>query len=479
MRAAERGPRLFRRSDPAANVDDFVFAGLVLVLAWLPLPLGSNHLISWSINAVLLSALLAAFEIGKLVTGGRRPVAIRRIGWAAVLLAVLIGWIVFQLTPYAPSGWQNDFWALARSHLDQIALVGVVEGRISVAPDAGMIGLMRLVTCAAAFYLALQLCRDRLRADLLMMSFIVISVAYALFGIVLLLLFPDSLLWEPKVAYVDSLTSFFVNRNNYATYAGMGVIATLGVLFESYRRAGSGRGVPWAQRIAALIEMTPRVGLPLMVALVVIGIALLWTTSRAGVTTTLIGAVMLLLMIGLLARRKAIMLGLIGAIVAGGALLMFVYGGALAERLADAGGGEMRLNVTRRTFEAALDVPWTGFGYGSFDRMFAVYRADLALEAHWDKAHDTYVELLFDLGFPGAILFFALAGGLVGMVAVGLMRRESRPMICLVTLAIATQVFLHAIVDFSLQIQAVTITFWTLVGAGLAQSWSRQIDTSA
>lgn len=475
------GQGFLRRRDGADTFDDVVFAGLLVVLAWVPFRFGSNHLISWSINALLLSGLLVAFEAGKLILGAKRPVAVRHIGWAAVLLAALAAWILFQLSPFAPSSWQNDFWSLTQGVLGQVPGAGQVQGRISVAPDAGVIGLMKLATCGMAFYLALQLCRDPRRADLLMRGFVVIAVAYAVFGIAQEVFFPDNVLWAPKLAYEQFVVSTFINRNSYATYAGMGLIATLGVLFESYRRAGAGRRMPFGQRLAAMIEVSLRTGLPLLVGLIVILIALVWTGSRAGVTTSLGGAILLLLLLTLVARSRKTMLAAMLLVLAVVVLVMASYGGDLGERFISVNGAEdPRLAVTRRVFEAALDVPWTGFGYGSFDRMFAVYRnTDLLLQAHWDKAHNSYVELLFDLGFPAAIAFFALVGGLVGSIAFRLMRRESRPICCLVALAVSLQVLLHAGVDFSLQIQGVAITFWILLGAGVAQSWSRQIDTSA
>jgi hypothetical protein len=40
-------------------------------------------------------------------------------------------------------------------------------------------------------------------------------------------------------------------------------------------------------------------------------------------------------------------------------------------------------------------------------------------------------------------------------------------------------VALHSFVDFSMQIQAVALTWTALLGAGVAQSWSSRVDTSA
>lgn len=470
---------LFARATRHEAFNDTLFVGLLLVLAWVPFRFGSNHLIAWGINAGLFGLLIIAFEAGLLAGGARHPVAPRRLWWALAIFAGLVGWILFQISPWAPASWQNAFWQLAGDLLGQMPGVGAVEGRISVTPDQGIIGLVRLLTCAAGFYLALQLCRDRVRAEMFPLAMVLIATSYALYGIVQFLFLPTTLLWMDKPAYLDSVTSTFINRNSYATYAGIGLVIALGVLIDAYRRAGAGRDAPFVHRMAAIVETTSRRGLVLMVAVAIIAIALFWTSSRAGIVSSLIGVLTLLLLIMTLIRRRLVLVAIVLVALAGLVAALVVYGDNFAERLAEEGGSDVRFAVTSRTFEAALDVMWTGFGYGSFDRMFAVYRnTDTMVRLHWDKAHNTYVEMLFDLGFPAAIAFAAMVFGLLVTVFVNVLGRDSRPMLSLVALAASVVVFAHATLDFSLQIQAVAITYWALLGAGLAQSWSRRIDTS-
>ncbi|HEY9215070.1 MAG TPA: O-antigen ligase family protein [Ancylobacter sp.] len=479
VRRPSESRALFARATRHEAFNDALFVGLLLVLAWVPFWLGSNRPIAWGINAALFGLLTVAFEIGLLVGGARHPVAPRRLWWALVMFAGLVGWIVFQISPWAPAAWQAAFWQMAGDLLAGVPGVGTVEGRISVIPDQGIIGLVRLLTCAAAFYLALQLCRDRARAEMFPLAMVAIATAYALYGIVQLLFFPMTLLWIDKPAYFESVTSTFINRNSYATYAGIGLVIALGVLIDAYRRAGAGRDAPFVHRVAAVVEITGRRGLVLMVAAAIIAIALFWTTSRAGTVSSLIGALVLLLFVVTLMRRRLVLVAIVLVALAGLIGVLVMYGDSVAERLSEEGGSDMRLAITSRTFEAALDVMWTGFGYGSFDRMFAVYRnTDTWVTVHWDKAHNTYVEMLFDLGFPAAIAFGLMVLGLLLTVFVNLLGRDSRPMLSLTALAVSAAVFSHAALDFSLQIQAVAITYWALLGAGLAQSWSRRIDTS-
>jgi hypothetical protein len=56
----------------------------------------------------------------------------------------------------------------------------------------------------------------------------------------------------------------------------------------------------------------------------------------------------------------------------------------------------------------------------------------------------------------------------------GAMVRQQITVPCIST-GIAFLVSVHAMVDFSLQIQAVTLTFMAILGAGVAQSMSSQL----
>ncbi|MCJ8141380.1 O-antigen ligase family protein [Ancylobacter sp. A5.8] len=459
--------------------NDVLLIGFVLCIAWVPLPFGSNYLTIWGINAVLFAALLILFEAGLLVSGAPHPVAPRRLWWVLALFGLLTLWILLQLAPFVPVSWQNPFWELARAILSRVPGGPEVAGSISVSPDSGIRTLVRLLTNAACFYLALQLCRDSRRADLFLTALVVIGVVYAVFGIGQFLLFPDRLLWIEKQHYVESLTSTFVNRNNYATFASIGAIAAIGLLIDVHRRGGVGRDLPLPLRVAAFVDISLRSGALLLAAVAVLMVALFLTASRAGVTAGLCGVIALICLLLVFSRRKWFIAVLALPIFAMLIAAMLYSGDMLADRLADTSNDAMRSSVILRTLNAILDSPWLGFGYGSFDDMYTVYKLpDQWISTHWDKAHNTYAELLFELGVPAALGMFVLVGGILGAILMNVRRRETRPVISLVALAASVTVLLHALVDFSVQIQAVALFYWALVGAGLAQSWSRRIDTS-
>lgn len=71
--------------------------------------------------------------------------------------------------------------------------------------------------------------------------------------------------------------------------------------------------------------------------------------------------------------------------------------------------GNARLEVYGLAVEAIGDNPLLGFGYGTFADSFRLYRND-NLYANFDKAHNTYLENIFELGWPAAgLLLLCLA----------------------------------------------------------------------
>ncbi len=112
-----------------------------------------------------------------------------------------------------------------------------------------------------------------------------------------------------------------------------------------------------------------------------------------------------------------------------------------------------------------------GLGYGTFSDSFRMYR-DEQLNAQYDKAHNTYLENIFELGWPAALLLFASIGGL-GLVCLNGLRNRGRDWVFPATgLAATVLVGVHSAFDFSLQMPAVAMTYACIMGVACAQSYS-------
>src|SRR3546814_11157915 len=117
-----------------------------------------------------------------------------------------------------PGPLANPFWRL----LDDIGLPA--RDSISIAPAATLAALMRLLCYGAVFFLFLQVERDGRRAHRCFAWIAGISAAYSTYGLVVEFGDFGKILWFDKWAYRDSLTSTFVNRKSFDTFAGIGML---------------------------------------------------------------------------------------------------------------------------------------------------------------------------------------------------------------------------------------------------------------
>ena len=127
-----------------------------------------------------------------------------------------------------------------------------MAGSISVDRDLTAIALLRLLTAASTFWLALQLSRDATRARLLIWSVVAISACYAAVGLFALGFLPNGRVFA-EFGAIKFVTSTFVNQNNYVTFAGIGLIAAVAAILRLYRRAFAQTGDLLRLKIATMI----------------------------------------------------------------------------------------------------------------------------------------------------------------------------------------------------------------------------------
>lgn len=454
---------------PARGTVDHSGRALLWLVALAPLPLGANRPWAWSLAALVAGGLLLASAVQ-----GRPPaVAPARLRLPIALFALVCLYIVAQLIPL-PAALQPPEWQRAAGLLG-----GDVHGSLSLAPDMGLVALARLLLYAAVFWLALQAFRREAAADRAMLVLALVVGAYALAGVIGYAAGNRWLLWLPKWYHEDSLTGTFVNRNHFATFVGLGLICTLGICARRVAAAKARYGHDaWPEMLTGTRLST----LVLVAALPIEIVALLLSRSRAGVAATAVAALVLLLGA---ARRLGLGRGTAALLVLGALAVLGLYlevsGAGLSERLALLTGGEqpeVRVALFARTLVAIAAAPWLGRGYGSFEDTFRPFRSP-EMSFHFDRAHDTYLELALELGVPMA-LALALVPLLLCARAAAALRREGPTLYYGWAAACAgILVGLHALVDFSLQIPAVAMLFATILGIGCAQSWSRRDDTSA
>ena len=457
-----------------AKIERLIFWAAILGLAWVPLWFGSDRLVPWLINAGYFGALVLVLEAVLLIRQSGHPVALKRLAYPAAIFVLVCLWILIQASAWTPAWLENPFYQYGRETLN-IELAG----SITINRALTYMALLRLLTEGAVFWLFLQLGRSPQRAHWTVEALAIIGMAYAIYGIVAFFVFPGTLLWLPKWAYLDSVTSTFVNRNSYATYAGIGLVCALACTFSAYLRSANLVGRSALRRAVAFVSATAGAAGWWMVGSFILGLALVRTGSRGGILAGVAGLLVLVLMSTLRGRNATVAVAsLLGFLII--SVVIFAFGDFFAGRLLDFGfDASDRLAVYKLTILSILDVPWKGFGYGTFEYVFPMYR-DNSLSPYgvWDRAHNTYLEMFQGLGIPAATLFFIMLLILAVRCGHAALIRKSSATAALVATSATVIVALHSFVDFSMQVQAVALTWAALLGAGVAQSWSGRVDTS-
>ena len=95
---------------------------------------------------------------------------------------------------------------------------------------------------------------------------------------------------------------------------------------------------------------------------------------------------------------------------------------------------------------------------------------------HYDKAHNTYLENIFELGLlQASALFIALF--IMALICLrGVWARHRNWIYPAIGFSASLLVGTHALVDFSLQIPAVAYTYALIMGAAVAQSLPTRKD---
>lgn len=438
-----------------------IWWSLLALLALAPIPFGANRPWAWSAASLWVFILLGAWAVAHGL--GRQPLAWRRALVVPLsIMLLLLGWIIVSIIPGV--GPPNPVWELASEQLGT-----VLPGRIALSVDAALVALMRLLAYLSIFWISLQYARDRDRAEALVAWLSWSGLVFALYGLVNYFAGNPYLLWFERWTGQTDVTSTFVNRNHYATFAGLGLLCAAGVGIIAFRSA-------WRQSdrsqaaLARGIECLAGRPLVYFLIMLVIGMAWLQTHSRMGAGAVSLGiVVMLVLMMATGVVRRHIVQWVIALLLA--FFLFQVSGDITLQRIGDAHEID-RLPLFAIISDQIASAPYTGSGYGSFSQAFLMYR-DLRLPINaYTTAHNSYLELATEIGVPATIGFLFAISWCVGLCVIGAFRRRRDRLYPILAVAATFVVGVHALLDFSVQIPAVAMLYAAMLGMGVAQSWS-------
>src|SRR6516165_6135974 len=406
----------------SAGAERALLWAFIAGLAWCPFWFGGAVLLAWGINAVLFPGLVVIYELSLLIRRKPHPVALGQIKLPAALFTAVVMWILIQNATWTPGWMHHPIWQMTAD-----ALGRPVEGSISVDRELTSLALLRLVTAASVFWLALQLCRDGERARFLLWSIAAIICVYAAYGLIALKLMPEHVLWFKNPYGRERVTSTFVNPDSFSAYAGIGVVVFCGLILRLYRDEFATVGGSVRFRIANFIEVTGQRGVVLFAGALVTLVALLLTASRGGIASTAFG----LFVMGALTVRlrkqqfaQSVTLIVVGALLVGAVFLFF--GDAVLGKIAQSGFRDQgRIGLYVITMRSILAAPWLGYGYGTFVDVFPMFRdQSVTTFGQWTAAHNTYLEVFQGLGLIFGPMLVASVAVLVWRCLKGAVARQ-------------------------------------------------------
>ena len=437
--------------------------GLILVLALAPLPMGSVYPWAWSVLVLASGALLVVAAIYNLIEPPASS-AVASLRIPLVLAATVAAWICFQQMPVTLHDWNATLWDQAASALGE-----PVTRSISVVRERSLGHLLRLLCYTSVFLAAWTVARHSRGAAILLQGISCIGVAYSLYGLLVYFAGNRTILWYPKWAYQYDLTGSFVNRNSFATFLGLGLLSTLGLLAQILRERVDGPS--WRVLMRSSLEAIFRHGAWVVLFIAITSSALLLTHSRGGTVAAMLGAMAMVVAIFAAPSLRGPWQWPIAGLIGAGAIVMIVVAGSgllarVSESASELAG---RTEIYQGTLAAIKDHPILGTGLGSFEFVYPPYQPQSETRLI-EYAHNEYLQNMLELGIPAALLFYIALGILVSRCFIGAVRRRRNAIYPAVAVGASALVIAHSMVDFSTQMPAVSATFAALVGMGVAQS---------
>ena len=455
--------------------DGVIRWGLVSLMAFTPLAFGtvepwSTSLMEWGIVTLGLIFVLGrlwrpgpAESHGPGRTGMELPVALFIAFCFAQAIPLPPAW-VSTLSPGSARQYQSvDLRAWTA--IEGPAAAGRLEGDplsrleppasrpVSVHPRKTVSRAFLLAAFALLFFLVVGWCDHVSRIMFLLKTLIVVGTLVAALGLVQHLTWNGKIYWVRKVPPASTFGPF-VNHNHFAGYIEMVIplaIALLFFLLESRHRSSSpedeGR---WG-----------KAGLTLF-ATVILVVALVLSMSRGGILSMIFSGLILFALVWRRIDSRAVKWSIALALpLLAATLLLWIGGEAVTQGLGSyrtlgkEASFRLRLMVWEHMARHLPDFFWVGSGLGTFEESFAPIILP-GSAVRWDRAHNDYLQLLWETGVIGAALF--LAGTWIFARRYWWRAlRSSGHSLDLFRVGAATallSIALHSVIDFNLQIGA-------------------------
>lgn len=447
------------KSTTHAN-DNLLFVFFLLILAWIPIPLGSNRPASESLMHIALGLASGWWLLFYLTNRVIPSQAFRAALPVLIPLGLIAGWQWLQSLAL-PADFANSL----HTTLGQTIPRGADITSISLSPwDSGR-AAMNTLAYLQVFSLMLLLIDRVERLRTLIMVLVISGTFQAAYGAFMVMSGTEYLLFSPKEFYRGVATGTFVNRNHLAGYLELCLAMGIGLLLADLRLTPA-RNFREGLRNFLNTLLSPKAQLRLLLAVMVIGLVM--TRSRMGNTSFFVSLTVMALVYFAATRaftRAGVLLFasllLVDVLIVGN----FFGFEEVVDRLQSTSAlTEERPIVAADTLKMIKDYPFTGIGAGAYHAVYPGYQS-MEVGGYYDHAHNDYLEFAAELGIPMTLLLgLAVLASIV--TAIKTMSTRRNPL----ARGVAAGAFMgllslliHAAVDFNFYIPSNAATFMVVL----------------
>lgn len=445
------------------NHDWYIYIGFLLLIAWLPLPLGSNRPWAWAIMEVWTYLLAICWLTEYMFHRVRRTSSFIA---ARVVIIILFLWLLWVLLQFIPlpifiveliSPRAASLYALSPETSNWITL--------SVDPNATRVAWLKSLAYVIIFCLTLLLLNRRRRVRQLANVLILSAVFQAVYGSLMTLSGVEYGFFIEKTAGIGYATGTFVNRNHLAGYIVMSLAIGIGIMISTL---DTNTGYSLKQHIINILRILVSNKFRLRLYLVIMVIALVLTHSRMG-NTAFFASLLIAGSIGLVlskhATRSTIIL--LASLIVIDIFIVGTWFGVekVVERIEQTNiATETRLEVYPVVHEQWAEYKIFGSGLGSFYSLFPNNKIQ-GISGYYSHVENDYLEFLSETGIIG-ILLLGLVVAITLCIALYAQYIRKDPLMRGISFAAIMgiiAILIHSSVDFNLQIPANAVSFIILL----------------
>jgi putative inorganic carbon (HCO3(-)) transporter len=450
--------------------DGPLFWGLLALIVWAPIPLGSNRPWAWMILEIGAYALLAGWLVLWAIGRARVSEAAAAAKPAWVVLAL---WLLLQVAHTVPMPREivAHLSPMAERMQALVEQIGIRREAwtLSVDPHASRVSLLKTIAYLAVFFLTLVLVNRRSRVLMFARVVTYAAVALSVYAVLMHLSNATQDYFGSTINHGSSASGTYVNRNHFAGFLEMTLAIGIGLLIAdlSDRTPDS-----WKKFARMTIEWILSPKMVLRLALCVLVIALTTTHSRTG-NTAFFSALLIAGVVGIALSRYATRntVILLASLIA---IDLFIVGSwfgveKLAKRIEETTVQDVqqREEPAAFSFQLMRDFAPLGSGPGSFYVVFPKYRPE-TLTAFFDHAHNDYAEFASESGVLGLAILGTFVALSLGAALLAQWRRRDPLMRGMAFACVmgTTSLLIHSWTDFNLQIPANAVLFMVTLALG-------------